>query len=321
MDNLKFRYIIVSPRQAWGGAIALHALCKYLGELGYEASILYVKDMNYKKGHRIIFWLKYIVYTLQDIYMYSKVKLFGEKRYAHNKKYVGYINEPVKGCKRCLWPLAGKNDIVVYPEIAYGNFTGANYVVRWLLYYKKYENEAYNKNDMFVAYRDIFNDIELNPVRRLLNVSYFDLQTYKHYNFGERNGKCYIIRKGRNRLDLPKKFDGPIIDDLLEEEKVRLFNESKYCISYDTQTAYSRLSAYCGCISVVIPEEGKCREDYRPNEISYGVAFGFDDKEIDYAISTRNKLSELYSRKNEESKQNVVNFVEQCRCYFFDTDS
>ncbi len=142
---------------------------------------------------------------------------------------------------------------------------------------------------------------------------------YKRTNFGERKGKCYIIRKGDLREDLPKEFDGPILDDLPEEEKVRIMNECEYCISYDTHTAYSGIAALCGCISVVVPEKGKTRKDYLQkgdDGLWLGRAYGFSEEEIAYAISTRDKVQEYYEEVNRQCTEQVVNFVKECEEYF-----
>jgi hypothetical protein len=322
LEERKFRYLIASPRNGRGGTIVLHVLCKCLNELGHEASILYIDDINYRKGRRIKywirlkFWIRYIKFTIIDIYKKTKVKIFGKDRYLNNEKYSEYINEPVKGCHRRIWPFAKKDEIVVYPEIVWGNFTGAKNVVRWLLYFNHYQSGDYEESDLFFSYSDAFNDIKLNPSNRKLSISYFDLDTYKQYNYGKRNGKCYIVRKGKQRKDLPKEFDGIVVDDLPEEEKVKLFNSCEYCISYDLYTAYSSIAALCGCTSIVVPEENKTRADYIGNSAKYGVAYGFSAEEIQYAKETREKILELYMNRNASCIKNVENFVKECEDYF-----
>ena len=169
--------------------------------------------------------------------------------------------------------------------------------MRWLLYYNPYPNDekAYGKDDLVIAFRSIFNDEKLNPKGYQLQISWFNNQLYRQYNYGKREGNCYIIRKGANRNDLPTHFDGPVIDSLSEEEKVQVLNKCAYCYSYDLQTFYSAIAAICGCISVVVLESGKEKEDYysvADLENQDGVAYGNTPEEIKRALATCDKLLE-----------------------------
>ena len=313
------KFVIVSPRQRSGGAIVLHTLCKYLTYKGYDTRIFYTGINEYRRKKKYQFWLKWIGYTIKDIIKICAVKIIGEEKLADKPKFCGYINIPIKGCKRKYLPFVDKTTIVVYPEAIYGNFLKAKNVVRWFLYYNRFPNDenAYGRNDLFICYREIFNDAALNPDCNIVQMSYFDLDLYKRTNYGERKGVCYVIRKGKKRSDLPKKFDGIIIDNLPEHEKVRVFNESEYCISYDTHTAYSAIAALCGCISVIVPEPGKNRSDYRSsNETSYGVAFGFSNDELEYAKNTAGLLKQRYMNLNDKGKEDANHFIELCKEHF-----
>ncbi len=331
------KIVIVSPRQHHGGAIVLHALCKTLVEMGYQARIFYVGAHAYKyklknKNHplyklspqlydiamEIEYWIFYLCFLLKDelkLMIGSIIPSYAEGRESFN----GYSNISIQGCKRKIMPVVGRKTIVVYPDIIYGNPLHASNVVRWLLYHNRYcdVQGAFGDNDLFFCYRDIFNDYSLNPSGRKLNVSYFDLDFYKRTNYGERSGNCYIVRKGRNRKDLPDEFDGPVIDNLPEKEKVRVFNRCEYCISYDTQTAYSSIASMCGCVSVVVPEPGKKREDYKgKGEKGYGVAWGFEQEEVNFALNTRDMVLDDYIRTNNQAKENVKQFISTCENYF-----
>lgn len=67
----------------------------------------------------------------------------------------------------------------------------------------------------------------------------------------------------------------------------------------------------------VVLEEGKVREDYRPNgEIGYGIVFCFSEEEIQFAISTRDKLIEHYKTLNSEGKRQAQLFIDECEKYF-----
>lgn len=295
------KFVIVSPRQKYGGAIVLHSLCKNLDLLGYDSRIFYNEANTTVRGlfGTCIFLCRTIVFLLRDL---------------KDKKI-----ESVKGCKRKFFPFFSNDTVVIYPESVYGNPLRAKKVVRFFLYHNKYteDQNAYGKKDLFICYRKQFNDWKLNPNGYELHTPYFDLDLYRRTNYGERHGTCYIIRKGKHREDLPKSFDGPIIDDMPEERKVEIFNSCEKCISYDTQTAYSSIAAMCGCLSIVVPEKGKGRNDYlKADDVVYGVAYGFAEDEIAHAISTANRVKELYEKQNVEGIKEVKKFVNICEEYF-----
>ena len=313
----KFKYVIVTPRMNNGGCLALHTLCRYLHDLGEDAKVFYLGDPIYDGRNHITFWLHWVIFQIRVSIKECIVKLTGDRI----KRC--FIQKPNGKYRRKYFPKVDDNTIVIYHEKVYGNPLRAKNVVRWLLLYNynyKYNNGEYygfSKNDLFFAYREVFNDYTLNPEKRLLSVSYFDLDLYKRTNYGDRSGKCYILRKGAWRSDVPKNIDGIVIDDLPEKEKVEVFNKCEYCISYDTQTSYSQIAAMCGCISIVVPEEGKCKEDYRSNyDNDYGEAFGFSKEEINYAKKTAPYIIESYKSINEKSIENVRNFIYYVNKYF-----
>jgi len=312
------RIIIVRPRIYAGGPLVLSEFCKVLRNKGYDARIFYIPEETHKDTKIIHFWelwfRDFIMIIFKPVLLFI-FKNFDKRRYSvYTDLYRNYFCEPVEGVKSQLLPFFRKErTLVVYPERIYGNFLRAKYVVRWLLYYNPYKGDgkAYGKNDLVIAYRDVFNDSSLNPECNVIKITRFDSQLYRRYNFGVRHGSCYIIRKGHNRSDLPKTFDGPIIDDLSEEDKVKVFNASKYCYSYDLQTFYSTIAAYCGCISINVFEPGKCATDYySKKELNkwYGVALGNTSEAIQRSIDTREKLIESLNFDEQNSK-NVDRFI------------
>lgn len=299
------KFVIVTPRQKWGGAIVLHVLYQYLIDAGHDAKIFYTEVYSYRKSllKKINYWRKWLLYCLKD--------------YKEQKK--GAYDWPIKKVRRKYMPFVSKDTIVIYPDTVYGNPLYAKNVVRYFLYYNRFpdDDKAYGANDLFICYRKQFNDWKLNPNGCELQTSYFDLDLYKRTNYGERHGTCYIIRKGENRDDLPRTFDGPVIDDMPEKMKVEVFNKCERCISYDTQTAYSGIAAMCGCLSIVVPEKGKNRSDYLSNgEIGYGRAYGFDEEEISFAKNTSRLVEENYRNLNNKGKESVVQFIKLCEDYF-----
>lgn len=326
------KFIIVSPRQTNGGSIVLHYLCKLLEEKNYNAKVFYLEpmakpanqrenefDLFYKSEKTFTFISKYFFNLAKDmikVFSGKLLKLFG---FHEAKKLTPYIYEPVKKVKRKYLPWIDSDTIVVYPDICYGNILNADKVVRWLLYHNRFKNDknAYSENDLFFCYREFFNDINLNPEKRILKLNHFDSDLYRQYNFEERHGNCYVIRKGKNRKDLPESFDGPILDNMSEHEIVAHFNKCKYCYFYDTQTFYTRIAIVCGCIPIIVCEEGKSKEDYLgPNEYGYGAAYNYSEEEINFAVNTRNKIFEQIESYNTGNRKNLDNFIKTCEEYF-----
>lgn len=311
------RIIVVRPYGYYGGTLVLDVLTKLLRDKGVDARIFYTPYSYINKSRSIKYiirfwldWLKITIKSLLPLLIKNSSIAFLNKRLDYYRRY---YSDSMSGLRRQLFPFLQKGTLVVYPEVMYGNFLHAKNVIRWLLYYNRFQNDKkwYNKNDLFICYREIFNDWNLNPDGKCVCLSFFDANKYYQSNFGIRSGKCYIVRKGSIRSDLPAKFDGTIIDDLDEEEKVRILNQCQYCYSYDTQTFYCTIAAVCGCIPVVVLEPGKSASDYlSPSELnkSYGIAYGDSFEELKRAKDTRNLL--LKSLDYETiNNQNIIKFI------------
>lgn len=300
----KMKFVIVSPKVYAGGPIALHELCRELERQGHRSKVFYINNYIYKD--KVRYWIEWIKFTLNDL-----------KRDFNKKKDAA---DSLGACKRKIIPWVTGNTIVVYPEMVYGNILNANKCVRWLLSYNKYKNDpnAYSSKDLFVCFRLQFNDELLNPKKYVLRTVYFNFDLYKRTNYGERKGTCYVIYKGRNRNDLPEKYDGIIVDELPEKEKVKVFNECEYCFCYDMQSAYASIAALCGCIVIRKPETGKEKEFYykEDDKQTYGVAFGSDQNEVDFARRTQPMVKEYLENLTKGNKKSVSNFVKICCEYF-----
>lgn len=305
-NKLNKKVVIVSPRQKYGGAIVLHFLCQLLIEENIDAKVFLTEVYGDKKDNYFKSLFKWVKWVIKDT-----VKVILSK--CSNKKFIDFENEPIKKYRRKYLPFINrKNTIVIYPEVCYGNILKAKYVIRWFLYYNRYKTDekAYGKDDIFICYRKKFNDYELNPDCKQLKISHFNNELYKQTNFGDRNGCCYIIRKGSGRKDLPSEYHGPILDNMSEKEKVVAFNKYKYCYLYDTQTMYASIAGYCGCIPVVMMEKGKNIDDYLGSgDIHYGIAYGNTKDEVNYAINTNGKLREHLDSLMEKNKEQVKSFI------------
>lgn len=302
----KPKFLIVSPHQFWGGPVVLHLLCRMLADYGYESKVFLLRpNVRYPKS-RQEFLQQYLPFMNKN----SEHKLDSQEG-------------SVKGCELTNWPYVDDDTIVVYPEVIFGNPLAAKHVVRWFLGAIRPKGDAgeqpYGKDDLFICYREIFNDYILNPTCRQVQLLHFNHDLYKRTNYGHREGSCFIIRKGHIRADLPETVPGIIIDNLPDEEKVKVMNQCEYCYSFDTQTFYSTVAAMCGCISVVIPEPGKKRGDYLAEgdeNLGFGIAFGTSPEEIEFARSSQKKLHDWIDSFDVRNHENVQKFLAYCQEYF-----
>lgn len=297
------KFVIVMTRTYSGGNLILRLLGRELQKRGYSVKIYSYDffDLTHANSRKSL--LKMRLYAYAKDFVKWILMILGIRENQFGKLLL---------FRQQILPFVSDDTIVVYSEGVYGNPLHAKNIVRWFLYHNRFPNnpEAYGKEELVFSYREVFNDYNLNPKCRLFTLYYFNNELYKQTNFGKRNGVCYIIRKGKNRPDLPKTFDGPIIDDLSEKEKVVVLNRCKYCYDYDTQTFYTSIACVCGCIPIVVMEPGKTKSDYLGRgDIDYGVAYGDSPEQIEYAIKTRkDRLKRLDFTEN--NKKNVEFFIQ-----------
>lgn len=311
------KIIIYNHPYYFGGTVVLSCLCKTLRELGYDARVMFAHHFKGREddeeGSLWKNWYWFMrVYASRILHrFFPKLKFLSRSVIPENPVTT------MPGIKIQYNPFFWRpSTIIIYPECLMGNPLLSIHSLRWLLYFNKFKEgqKAFGKNEFVVAYREVFNDPKLNPECYTLRTPYFDSALYRRYNFGNRSGKCYIVRKGSNRADLPEKFDGTIIDNLPEEEKVRVFNECEECYSYDTQTFYCSIAMLCGCESIVVMEPGKTEKDYlSPGETHYGVAYGDTAEQRAFAQQTREKrIAQLdFAKQSRESVKKFVPILEK----------
>lgn len=302
----------------YGGPLMLSVLCATLRKLGYDARLYMAQDFVVEKGNEKCFRRKVASLNIKMSFKRSVVKLFPFMSTLFPYKGGEMSSVSIPGLAFQVFPCFNRNTIMIYPEVIFGNPLFASNIVRWLLYHYKFEGVegAYSIDDLFVAYREVFNSPTLNPQHRVLHMSYFDHNLYRQYNFTKRSGNCYIVRSSKvgNRTDIPASFDGPVFNDnMTQNEIVKMFNECEYCYSYDTQTFYMSIAAVCGCIPIVVMEPGKTERDYlAPGETHWGVAYGDSKEQIEYAKETRSLLIKSldYAESNMENAKRFVEILE-----------
>lgn len=266
------------PYLEWsGGSIALHRLVHVLADKGYETYAVGCHKSDTLKGGLIT----------ED-----KIQSF----------------------------IQSNNDrvIMIYPEVVAGNPYGAKNVVRWLLNDPSVtigKSPSFEGEALFTFcdfYKGIYAD------RIISELSTFDLRLDSYVDKGNHiKGKvCYTIRKGYNKPHDKHPFDAILIRDYQEqqtgEDLIKIFDECETFISYDPNTFLSVHAALRGCNSIVIPNEGVSKEQWRDNAIylKYGVAYGWDD--LDYAIQTRPLMRDYLREYEVRSDKQVDSFIQYC---------
>jgi len=311
------KFVVVSPpyHPSNGGATVLYYLCKLLNDQGHEAKLFLWFHIDDDTVNTVFILRMFKYYTIRMIVLFVDFLSY-RKNIVKSYKLVGYKKSPIKVSIK-LTPFINKHTIVIYPEVINGNPLNSSNVVRWLLHKPGFHTGSFNfsKNELFFCYSEIFNDESLNPDKNKLTIPYIKHSIYKQTNFKVRKGKCYIVRKGRKRFDLPGIFDGPVIDTLQDKEIADIFNQCEYCVSYDKDTLYTYYAVMCGCIPIIVPIKGKEREEDLPR--IHGHARGFDPDEIEFAIKTRGILKMQLKEMEAENTEQVQKFVFICMKTFF----
>lgn len=327
-----------------GGIIALHKLCHLLNKRGVESRIFpYFQHFRFTPQSwpldvlrilkRFLFYpvLKYKKWKILISYLaalQSKKKWFKHFKaafwmvfFAENSDAPEFITNwafdtPV------TYYFDVEESVLVYPETIAGNPLKAKNIVRWFLHRPGYHSGQidYGKGELYFFYQIIFNDPSINPdPDNLLRILHVPVEIYNedlHKPNRQRQGTCYILRKGKNRELVHELKDSLLIDGRPHTEVSQIFNEVETFISYDTATFYSHLAVLCGCKSVVIPLEGLSKEQWQPKkELRFGIAYGFED--LVEAEKTRHLLLPFLLKDAEDANESLSNFIMKCKKHFF----
>lgn len=294
------KFVVYAPRydSSSGGAIALHKLASLLRQQGQDVKIWYYDQPHIKSFINGRFILSFLRVLTKKFVLRRDMKNPYDTPTAQHSDISG--------------------SIVIYPEIISGNPIAGKYIVRWFL------NKpgdmtgkiSYGKNELYFCYKTFFNDPEINPhSENILTVSEIQKYIYRNKELPNRYGSCYLIRKGKGRSLDYHEADALCIDGLGHQKVADIFNNTRYFISYDLYSMYSRFAAMCGCIPVVVPKEGLTKEAWRPNEADrHGIAYGYED--IEWAIQTRHLLLDQLDRIEEASQESVREFREKTERFF-----
>lgn len=207
--------------------------------------------------------------------------------------------------------------VVIYPEIVIGNPFNAKHVVRWLLNTpgKCGGDGVYGKHDLVYKYWDYFEAPDESAVKGHLRMISGKLDIF-HDKGMQRSGECFLVKKGLGKVLDKHAPDSINIDRFISDEYLAdLFNRSERFISYDSMSYHSIQAALCGCVSVIIPDDGVTKEEFMKKVplTRYGVAYGMDD--IDHAVRTIHLLRQEVQRTEDEGLDMMRAFIRDCERY------
>lgn len=221
------------------------------------------------------------------------------------------------------------NTIVIYPEVIHGNPLNAKNVVRWILAPIGMNvpcdiANTWGKSDL-VYYFNSEIKFESNPEKigsiykylTILNINSY----IQKYNFEERIGICYTIRKGKgihkNNLYTVHPIDSfEITHEHTQPQSVEFFNKYKFFISYDSLTFYTVIAALCGCISIVYKVQGLNKQQWIQTTVAaeylkskgldnlYGIAYGQEN--MQYAADTIHLVKEQWDDILKFNKEKTI---------------
>ena len=203
------------------------------------------------------------------------------------------------------------NCIVLYPEGIKHNPLGAKNIVRWILGPSVQEDaETYSKSDLIYWYMDYYYNELVGQRDNQMFVTETHCDIFYNHNI-KRSGSSYCIRKCKDpkfihpddSIFVPYHAAGNLV------KLAKQFNQIEKFYCYDNYTFLYVQAALCGCISIVIPDGSKTKQEWlngsRLNQ--YGIAYGEDD--IGRAQETLPLLMQEIKQVDLDTKQQIHIFI------------
>lgn len=234
-----------------------------------------------------------------------------------------YINVPTLNSSKAKYlsqeqilSLNFNRTMFIYPEIITGNPYNAKHITRWLLNTPGIiaGNGVYGKSDLVYKFWNYFKAPDEDNVNGELRCFDLKLNQFNNKNF-PKSGECFLIKKGAYAGKKINKHSSSALnlDKFISDEYLSyVFNLKEKFISYDVLTYHSIQAALCGCISIVIPDDGVTKEQWiNTCPINkYGVAYGVDD--IEWAKNTMHLVRDNLIKLENESLILIKNFIKNC---------
>jgi len=260
-----------------GGIKVMHKLCHMLNKMGYESYLMPIHIRN-----------EFLTY-------YDNTPIVTEE-----------ILNDIENC------------IVIYPEGIKYNPLSSKHVVRWMLGPPREEDIiTYSKDDMILWYADYYYLDHVGQKDNQLFILEFHEGIFFNQN-KKRNGSSYCVRKCKNpkfihpeeSIFIPYHAAGNLLG------LADLYNHTEKFYCYDNYTFLPVQATMCGCISIVVPDGTKTKEEWiNGSKLSkYGIAYGEDD--ISRAIETIPLLYKEIDNINLEMYKQINIFINKCKNKF-----
>jgi hypothetical protein len=212
------------------------------------------------------------------------------------------------------------NCVVIYCEGIQGNPLNAKYVVRWMLS-ELGQNVPYDRvndwgKDELVYHFNTEIKFKNHPekvgnIYKTLTTIYASPQIQNRQN-PNRSGWCHTFRKTHiHKTDwIPFLHPNDSFqfhhshDDTTMDGAIDIFNKHQYFVSYDPLTFLYCIAPLCGCVSIVLPIQGKSKIEWlymtgfaeymqaKQIDYIYGIAYGME--EFEWAKNTVHAFKEQF---------------------------
>lgn len=286
-----------------GGCIVLHKLCDLINRSGRQAYIypnLPSFELNAGNWADLPRMKEQIDYAMN---LYDN--------FTTNPSFITPVIKPE------FAHFASDDQIIIYPEITFGNPLKAKNIIRWMLYYPGFHTGKvyFSPNELHYLYNSTFGEGHDFPTCKrsntILNIRHLPIDIYNKKNKHDRSGTAYCLRKQKNYELMHDQSDSICIDGKSHEEIAEIFSKIKTFISYDPCTAYSAFAVLSGCDSIIVPSDQHFEGHLMERN---GIAYGFND--LQRASNTRHLLVESLLSYNTNNTKLIEIFIRETDQYF-----
>lgn len=249
------------------------------------------------------------------------IALLGEDSYIMtSKKNTDYLGVEVNQ-RQATEICKDGGAMAIYPEVTCGNPFKAKHVMRWILYHVRTYGDfgKFGKDDLIYKYAPYFTLRFEAKVHGELRANELNLATFRDLKLPERSGDCYLIKKGNDkehnahREGAIKLDNYPSKGDKANEYLAEVFNRCERFISYDTATWLNVMAAQCGCLSIVIPDNGVNPLDFYNGYpyFKYGIAYGLTETE--HAKNTLHLVNNNLLKIEAETMKETEAFIQKAK--------